>query len=50
VSARLTYRYGLDPPGKIIPVHTVFLEFAISLADPKGSAFFDLLEEMDLCG
>jgi hypothetical protein len=50
VSARLTYRYGLDPPGHIIPVHTVFLEMAISLADPKGSAFFDLLEEMDLCG
>lgn len=50
VSARLTYRYGLDPPGKIIPVHTVFLELAISLADPQGSAFFDLLDEMGFCG
>lgn len=46
MSGRLTYRYGLDPPGRIVPVHTLLLEIAIVLADPKGSAFFEVMGEM----
>lgn len=49
VSARLTYRYGLEAPGSIVPVHSVFLELFIMVASPGGSACLELLEEMDLC-
>jgi uncharacterized caspase-like protein len=49
LSIRLTYRYGLEPPGSLLPVHTVFLETLVSLASPAGSPVFDALKEMDLC-
>ena len=45
-AARLTYRYGLDPPGGVVPVHTLLFEVDITLADPKGSAFLEVMSEI----
>ena len=41
---RLTYRFGIDPPGAVVPVHALFVETTVPLADPSGSVL-DLLGE-----
>jgi hypothetical protein len=47
VALRVTYRYGLEAPGSIVPVHSVFAELLITVASPKGSACLSLLDELD---
>jgi hypothetical protein len=47
--SRLTYRYGLEAPGAIVPIHSVQLELVIALATPRGSPFFDALDDAGLC-
>jgi hypothetical protein len=49
-SARLTYRYGLDPVGGVVPVHAVFFELSLLALSPKGSALLEIMEELfDSC-
>jgi hypothetical protein len=50
LSARLTYRYGLEDAGGIVPVHAVFFEFNVLALGPEGSALGEILEEIfDIC-
>lgn len=50
LAARLTYRYGLDQPGGIVPVHAVFFELNLLLLSPGGSAVGEILEEVfEIC-
>lgn len=50
LSARLTYRYGLDPAGGIVPVHAVFFEMQILAFSPDGSALFEIMGELfEIC-
>jgi hypothetical protein len=53
LQVRLTYRYGFEPAGGLIPVHSLWLEASIS---PGSAAFMealegcgDILDDMDLC-
>ncbi len=47
VALRVTYRYGLEAPGSIVPVHSVFAELFITIASGKGSGCLKILEELD---
>lgn len=50
LSARLTYRYGLDGAGGVVPVHAVFFEVSVLALSPKGSALLEIMEEMfEIC-
>jgi hypothetical protein len=49
VSVRVTYRYGFEPPGATVPVHSVMVELATGIITPKGSPLFDALADMGLC-
>jgi hypothetical protein len=43
-SARLTYRYGLEQAGGVVPVHAVFFEVSLLALSPEGSALLELFE------
>ena len=45
----VTYRYGIDAPGGLVPVHALMLNFYLNLANPKESPLLELLDDMDLC-
>ena len=46
ISGRMTYRYGFEAPGGVVPVHTLLFEISLVLADPTGSAFLNLMGEL----
>ena len=47
LSLRVTYRYGLEAPGSIVPVHSLFAEVLITVASGKGSGCLKILDELD---
>lgn len=47
VALRVTYRYGLEAPGSIVPVHSLFAEVLITVASGKGSGCLKILDELD---
>ncbi len=50
IRARLTYRYGLEAPGGVTPVHAVFFEMSVLALGPQGSAVGEILEELfEIC-